>query len=118
MAVYLPLVVAPENGPHEQKKKRIDLPVPDEAVVAGADGRPERLYRQLDLLAVGQALLQPDEDVEHAVPDLPLAHVVRVGEALHLLEGGHQVEHLVLVGLLLSLKTDHQVENIHTLFGR
>ena len=64
-------------------------------------------HRNLDLFIVCQALFELEQDIEHALPDSPLAHVVRVVKTLDLLEGGHQVEPLVLVRLLFALQQIH-----------
>ena len=83
------------------------VPVPHQTVVTGADGRSQGLHRQLDLFVVGQTLFQLEENVEHGVPDSPLAHVVRVVKVFHLLQGRDQIEHLVFVGLLFALQKIH-----------
>ena len=64
-------------------------------------------HRNLDPFIVCQALFELEQDIEHALPDSPLAHVVRVVETLDLLEGRHQVEPLVLVRLLFALQQIH-----------
>ena len=64
-------------------------------------------HRNLDLFIVCQALFELEQDIEHALPDSPLAHVVRVVKTLDLLEGGNQVEPLVLVRLLFALQQIH-----------
>ena len=64
-------------------------------------------HRNLDFFIVCQALFELEQDIEHALPDSPLAHVVRVVKTLDLLEGGHQVEPLVLVRLLFALQQIH-----------